>query len=106
MMCVGFTASSKDDETQQTRPKKPKKTRKRSSLRKTATFDGTEVKIKEVSLTNVIDNMYWLAFELEDGANATGLIVHFIPEAHNNKEINLGVQSETDTSWSNLCNER
>ncbi|WP_273534463.1 hypothetical protein [Prevotella aurantiaca] len=33
MMCVGFTASSKDDETQQTRPKKPKKTRKRSSLR-------------------------------------------------------------------------
>lgn len=100
MLCVGFAACSKDDETPTNKTEETKENEKKEQFTNTATFDGTEVKVKEVSLTNVKDNMYWLAFELEDGANATGLIVHFIPEAHNNKEIDLGVQSETDTSWS------
>ena len=92
MMSAVFTSCSKDsDDDNLPEPKA-----------QTVTFDGTEMKIKKAILNHVVKETYWLGLELEDGKEATDVLISLKPSKHNGKQINLTEQKTEDESdgWS------
>jgi len=91
MMSAVFTSCSKDSDDDDVK-----------KFTNTVTLDGTEIKIKKAILNHIVKETYWLGLELEDGKEATDVLISLKPSKHNGKQINLTEQKTEDESdgWS------